>query len=808
MKVTTFSLTEFSANRHALRNRSLIVIALLLSTAGAIAYSRSTTTTAADPPGWFRNGSQVQNYDISVDSTVKHGGRASAHVKSIAPTTNGFGGFMQVIMADAYHGKRLRMSAWLRSANAEAVQLWLRLDGAKSTLGFDNMANRALKGTSDWKKYELTLDVPTSTIYVAFGVMVIGNGEAWVDDFQFETVGQDVVTTNMLTAEQMKEQDPRPVIKHPLQPVNLNFEEGVLTPAETAARLAQETANANAARKWLAANAIRLNTVEARHGFADMQPLNKLIGDARIVALGEATHGSREFFQLKHRMLEYLATEKGFTIFSIEANMPEAYRLNDYVLNGTGDPATLIKGMYFWTWSTEEVLDMVQWMREFNKSGKGRVEFTGFDMQTPDVAAGIVNDFIGRVDPDYNATVRRAVDNIKNSAPRPNFGVATAKFPVKEAAGKRAHFSGYIKTENVTNGFAGLWWRVDGASGVLAFDNMQDRGVVGTTDWKRYDIELPVAADAKNINFGAILSGAGTAWFDGLSVQLDGTPYAGKTDFDLDFESPLPGGFRTGGNGYLVELDSQTFHDGKQSLRMKRSSTANEAKGVDPKVASSAWKEIVQHLEASRETYGKKGMATRDVEWAIQNARVVLQSMQMQANEVSRDQSMADNIKWIADQNPGAKIVLWAHNGHVATASEGGFEAMGAALRKMFGNQMIVFGFAFNQGSFQAVEMPFPSKRGLRNFNVGPAPEGSLDAMLASAGLNIAAIDLRRLANQGEVANWFREPRATKSIGAGYGEEFAANFYPKQVAPKIYDVILFIEKTTAAIPLPKGAGGP
>ena len=49
-------------------------------------------------------------------------------------------------------------------------------------------------------------------------------------------------------------------------------------------------------------------------------------------SLGEATHGSREFFQLKHRMLEFLATEMGFTIFSIEANMPEAYKLNDFVL--------------------------------------------------------------------------------------------------------------------------------------------------------------------------------------------------------------------------------------------------------------------------------------------------------------------------------------------------------------------------------------------------------------------------------------------------------------------------------------------
>lgn len=195
------------------------------------------------------------------------------------------------------------------------------------------------------------------------------------------------------------------------------------------------TADTQPVVEWVAAHAVRLQTPAAGHGFADMQPLKKMIGNARIVSLGEATHGTREFFQLKHRMLEFLATEMDFTIFSIEANMPEAYRLNDFVLNGNGDPATLIKGMYFWTWDTQEVLDMVLWMREFNKSGKGRVQFTGFDIQTPDVAAGIVSDFIARTEPDYAASVRRAIGQA--AAPGPTCGVATATFPVKDAAGKR-----------------------------------------------------------------------------------------------------------------------------------------------------------------------------------------------------------------------------------------------------------------------------------------------------------------------------------------------------------------------------------
>src|SRR4029434_4846531 len=102
----------------------------------------------------------------------------------------------------------------------------------------------------------------------------------------------------------------------------------------------------------------------------------------------------------------------------------------------------------------------------------------------------------------------------------PAFGVATASFPIDRAAGKRVRYSGYIRTEGVTRGFAGLWWRVDGPAGVLAFDNMQDRGVKGTTDWTKYTIELPVDPSVKNINFGALFPGDGTAWFDGLTIEL------------------------------------------------------------------------------------------------------------------------------------------------------------------------------------------------------------------------------------------------------------------------------------------------
>ena len=94
-------------------------------------------------------------------------------------------------------------------------------------------------------------------------------------------------------------------------PVALVLAVAVATPPATPD---EET---RAVTEWLATHALELSHVSAGHGFEDLQPLEKWIGDARIVALGEATHGTREFFQLKHRLLEFLVTKMGFTVFGI-----------------------------------------------------------------------------------------------------------------------------------------------------------------------------------------------------------------------------------------------------------------------------------------------------------------------------------------------------------------------------------------------------------------------------------------------------------------------------------------------------------
>jgi erythromycin esterase len=150
---------------------------------------------------------------------------------------------------------------------------------------------------------------------------------------------------------------------------------------------------------------IPLSSAAPGEGLGDLAPLGKLIGGARLVALGEATHGTREFFQLKHRLLEYLVAKQGFTVFAIEANQPECRAINDYVLHGKGDAREALAGIYFWTWNTEEVLAMIEWMRAWNAdpAHARKVQFTGFDMQTSAVAHATVAAFLQRVAPDRAA---------------------------------------------------------------------------------------------------------------------------------------------------------------------------------------------------------------------------------------------------------------------------------------------------------------------------------------------------------------------------------------------------------------------
>jgi len=102
------------------------------------------------------------------------------------------------------------------------------VDGTNRMLGLTNMGNRPVRGTTNWKEYNVTLDVPENAMSIAFGALFLGRGQAWVDDFEFEVVGTDVPSTNMLTPGQINQEWPelaQTSREYPRKPVNLAFED-------------------------------------------------------------------------------------------------------------------------------------------------------------------------------------------------------------------------------------------------------------------------------------------------------------------------------------------------------------------------------------------------------------------------------------------------------------------------------------------------------------------------------------------------------------------------------------------------------
>jgi erythromycin esterase-like protein len=548
--------------------------------------------------------------------------------------------------------------------------------------------------------------------------------------------------------------------------------------------------------EWVRLRAIPLKGVEAGSGFEDLEPLREMFTNARVVGLGEATHGTREHFQMKHRLVEFLASECGYTIFSIEASSPEAFRVDDYVSRGKGDPARLIGGMYFWTWNTEEVLDMVEWMREFNQRESGAhsgrsIAFTGFDMQETRVAKRIVQDFVDVRDNVYLPTLIEKWRAIENAKPGDSggFGASLATFPIEKARGKKIVLRGFIKTQNVHDGYAGLWWRVDGPRREqLAFDNMEGRGPSGTTDWQEYSITLDVPQEAININFGCMLTDRGTAWFDSLAVEVDGEVFT-SDEFDFSFDGPKVNGFSTFMPGYKVGREVGVAFEGAASMRIASESRPGDPRPVNPGPIT---REVLDYLTANKEKYLAAGAARTDVEWALHNAEIVHQWARMIAtmktpNVNVRDESMARNVTWLLEQNPGAKVVLWAHNFHMATQplAQGGF------LRAQLGDGYLAVGFTTGEGKYYA--MPGQDFRGTIHELQEPTP-GSVESILASTGLETFALDVRSAPEDVPGAAWLFEPRPTRTIGA---LAMKNQLHPR-VMGECFDLIIHTQRTSAA----------
>lgn len=296
-------------------------------------------------------------------------------------------------------------------------------------------------------------------------------------------------------------------------------------------------------------------------------------------------------------------------------------------------------------------------------------------------------------------------------------------------------------------------------------------------------------SETVNINFGVLMPGNGTAWFDDLQITIDGTTYDPTELFDFQFESGAIKGFFSPPAGYIVRIDDAEASRGKRSLRIEsRPGNTDSVKRTDPKEASRKSAEVVAHMEKSRAEYLRRA-GVQAADWAIQNARVVHQYTQMMANEVSRDESMARNVKWILDTAPkGTRLVLWAHNGHVGRLQQGTVRAMGSYLDEWLGKDHVVVGFAGNRGEYTVVGRG----TGLGRHPLQAAEAGSYEYVFALSGMPRFVLDLR-LARAGDRGSeWLRRPMQFRSIGAMQMDQ---QFHSVDLT-KVFDLMVFLNETT------------
>jgi erythromycin esterase len=222
-----------------------------------------------------------------------------------------------------------------------------------------------------------------------------------------------------------------------------------------------------------------------------------------------------------------------------------------------------------------------------------------------------------------------------------------------------------------------------------------------------------------------------------------------------------------------------------------------------------------KHRYVLSDQLGERGYAR--VHFAAEAGRYAVTANRPAGNEPKpkvirniRDETMAEVVDWILDQHGDqSRIMLWAHDGHVTKYRgdpQKDWPFLGSFLEAKYGDDYIPVGFSFAKGGFQALYWPKPgedwARRVLDEYQIeGVIPE-SIDHLLSEVGHDLFFLDLRTSSDD-QVPSWLTQPRTRRSIGGLFDKEDAEGprFTKQVVLPEHFEMMVFVNKTTRAVPL-------
>ncbi|MFI8264575.1 erythromycin esterase family protein [Streptomyces sp. NPDC085665] len=246
-----------------------------------------------------------------------------------------------------------------------------------------------------------------------------------------------------------------------------------------------------------------LRSTEPDSSTADLRPLDAMIGNAKVVGLGEATHGSHEFFAMKQRVFSHFVEERGFTTFCLEMSWTAGLRIDEYLQGGAGDARRIAQETLTGSpWEREEFVSLIAWMRRHNdRNPRRKVHFMGNDVGAPKLGDAVFDRVLSYVRTSHPQSVARLerlyeglrpLDDVFAYLRKPvaerrlNAATARQAFDLV-AAHKRAGSDAYEWAEqharNIAQTFEFASLDLSDPASVSAAEHLRDRVMADNTAW-------------------------------------------------------------------------------------------------------------------------------------------------------------------------------------------------------------------------------------------------------------------------------------------------------------------------------------